>query len=1124
MRISRISVCVAAWLIVWGAACPAEDHPPIPITFELDEPAFVTLVIEDTNGTRVRNLVSETHFPAGRNVVWWDGLDDVGSDPEAAAHAVYHVPGKFVQPGRYIVRGLRRKEVNLRYELCVYNPGKPPWRTADTSSEWLTNHTPPGTVCFVPADAAPARGDAGSPPQVLIGSFVAEGGSGLAWVDLDGNKLHGQMWVGGVWTGAQFIARDAGTSHAKGVYAYVASAWKGDKYNDFKAEIRLHKLVNDDQKLAAPRDRRFGHGEDPPVLKPTWKFPEADKAGLGGLAAHNGLVVLSLPKMNALLLVDAIEGKALHTVPLESPRGLAFDPDGRLLAVSGRRVVRTVLPAREKCNALTELAAPETLVAEGLEDPQQITCGPDGTMYVSDWGTSNQVKVFSPAGKLLFAIGTPGVPKAGPYDETQMHHPKGITIDSRGNLWVAEEDHQPKRVSVWTTKGEFVRAFYGPPRYGGGGVLDPVDKTLFYLRGMTFRLDWEKGTSKLVAIRWRPQPDDFPLPTGHYGDGPPDTPIYYWGRKYFTNCYSSNPTNGPQVTCIWVERNGVAVPVAAFGNARFWKWLAEEPQRSKIPFAEKPEPDKQLGQNRFMFVWSDLNGDGVGQPDEVQVSQSVVGSGVLVGPDLSFVTGQAVRFAPLGFTKGGAPVYDLRKGEVLCPKTQRPSSTGGGQVLVGKGDWVVLTTAPEPFAREAVGGAKGGVARWSYPSPWPGLHASHIAPMPEFPGELIGTTRLIGPAFTLGDDFELWAINGNKGSIYLFTMDGLFVATLFQDTRTPHSSWSERTEAVRGMSVSDLTNGEESFWPSITRTSDGAVYVVTRYPAIIRVEGLETLRRIPATEIEVTPEMLKEARAYHIATELKRRAENEVQTTLVVPILAEAPKVDGDLGEWPPERFVTIDVRKKSTGDWSRRELKTQAALAVSGDRLYGAFRTGERSMLDNAGVSLPNLFKTGGALDIMLGTDPNADPERKQAVAGDVRLLIARVKGKTVAVLYRPVAPDAQGERIPFSSPLRTIYFDDVRDVSDAVALANGKPANNRRVVPDPGGDFEFSVPLSVLGLAPKPGMKIRGDVGVLRGSRIETTQRAYWTNKATGLVSDIPSEAELLPRLWGTFEFVAP
>jgi len=326
------------------------------------------------------------------------------------------------------------------------------------------------------------------------------------------------------------------------------------------------------------------------------------------------------------------------------------------------------------------------------------------------------------------------------------------------------------------------------------------------------------------------------------------------------------------------------------------------------------------------------------------------------------------------------------------------------------------------------------------------------------------------------------------------------------------------------MSVSDLTNGEESFWPSITRTSDGAVYVVTRYPAIIRVEGLETLRRIPATEIEVTPEMLKEARAYHIATELKRRAENEVQTTLVVPILAEAPKVDGDLGEWPPERFVTIDVRKKSTGDWSRRELKTQAALAVSGDRLYGAFRTGERSMLDNAGVSLPNLFKTGGALDIMLGTDPNADPERKQAVAGDVRLLIARVKGKTVAVLYRPVAPDAQGERIPFSSPLRTIYFDDVRDVSDAVALANGKPANNRRVVPDPGGDFEFSVPLSVLGLAPKPGMKIRGDVGVLRGSRIETTQRAYWTNKATGLVSDIPSEAELLPRLWGTFEFVAP
>jgi hypothetical protein len=43
-----------------------------------------------------------------------------------------------------------------------------------------------------------------------------------------------------------------------------------------------------------------------------------------------------------------------------------------------------------------------------------------------------------------------------------------------------------------------------------------------------------------------------------------------------------------------------------------------------------------------------------------------------------------------------------------------------------------------------------------------------------------------------------------------------------------------------------------------------------------------------------------------------------------------------------------------------------------------------------------------------------------------------------------------------------------------------------------------------------------------VLRGDGQKTVQRVYWSNKATGLVSDIPSEAELTPQLWGTFKFV--
>jgi hypothetical protein len=173
---------------------------------------------------------------------------------------------------------------------------------------------------------------------------------------------------------------------------------------------------------------------------------------------------------------------------------------------------------------------------------------------------------------------------------------------------------------------------------------------------------------------------------------------------------------------------------------------------------------------------------------------------------------------------------------------------------------------------------------------------------------------------------------------------------------------------------------------------------------------------------------------------------------------------------------------------------------------------------LENSGTSWQNLFKTGGALDLMLSTDPNSDPHRKSPVAGDIRLLVCLVKGKPTAVLYRPVANRGSKNGVLFESPLRSLRFDDVEDVSSSVQVAIGtKAATNVGT-----GDFEVAIPLSILGLSPVPGETLRGDVGLLRGDGLRTTQRVYWSNKATGLVSDIPSEASLTPQLWGTLLLV--
>jgi len=46
---------------------------------------------------------------------------------------------------------------------------------------------------------------------------------------------------------------------------------------------------------------------------------------------------------------------------------------------------------------------------------------------------------------------------------------------------------------------------------------------------------------------------------------------------------------------------------------------------------------------------------------------------------------------------------------------------------------------------------------------------------------------------------------------------------------------------------------------------------------------------------------------------------------------------------------------------------------------------------------------------------------------------------------------------------------------------------------------NFEFSVPLAVLGINPQPELRLKGDIGVLRGDASQTSSRVYWANKAT-------------------------
>lgn len=1070
---------------------PAAPHPPIPVPFKLDRPGFVTLVIEDGSGRRVRNLVSETPFPAGENLAWWDGTDDLGRDQDAARHGVYRIPAQFVPPGNYTVRGLVRGEIEPRYEFSIYNGGCPAWETADKTGGWLTNHTPPQAALLVPAEKSPA-----GRPMIYLGSAVSEGGAGLAWVDLEGKKLGGRGWVGGNWTAAPHLASDRGADADRRTFAYVGSTWTSSNDNGDRThgELRITALTADG---------------DRPVLKYAFSPPAGgDKdlhwiRQLGGIAVHNGLLAASLNRLDVLLLANAATGVVLGEAAMQSPRGLVFDDSGRLLVLSGTRLLRCAPEAKAPARALV----PETLIADGLEDPQGITLDPEGHIFISDGGACHQVKVFTAEGKLLRVIGHPGAPKAGPYDPLHMNHPSGMAVDSNNRLWVAENDYLPKRVSVWNPDGTLWKAFYGPSKYGGGGMLDPRDKTRFLYadenRGaMEFTLDWEKGGARLTQVYYRPETGDLELPDHAAA---PELAVYHQGRRYFTNCFNSNPTGGSSAM-VFIERDGLARPVAGMGNAADWKVLQTP------AFATRRSAVSGDRQGPLLFLWSDANDDSQAQPEEVFFHASGPG-GVTVMPDLSLcaarIDGKAMRFPPAGFSPGGAPLYDFAQGRTLAEGVLPPASSGGDQVLAGDDGWNVVTLGMAPFARESLTGTKNGQAMWSYPSVWPGLHAAHEAPVPDRPGQLIGTTRLLGGWVTPRDTDAgpLWAVNANMGTIHLFTADGLFVATVFEDKRLG-KPWA-MPAPERNMSLKGFTLSEENFWPSWSQTPDGKVYLMNGdRSSLVRLDGLETIRRLPASGITVSAADLRKSQAILTAAEARRQLA-EGGGILKVTLRRQAPAVDGNLEDWAGSAWVDIDKSGVAANfNSDSKPYDITAAVTVAGDRLYAAFRTGDAQLLRNSGELPDAPFKTGGALDLMLGTDSAADPGRADPVTGDLRLLVTMVKDRPRAVLYRAVVPGTRAP-VPFSSPWRTVTFDLVEDVSTEIRLAGA------------GGNFEFSIPLNILGLKPDAGKNLKGDIGILRGSGTQTTARVYWSNKATGITSDVPSEAMLAPQLWGKVEF---
>jgi hypothetical protein len=333
-------------------------------------------------------------------------------------------------------------------------------------------------------------------------------------------------------------------------------------------------------------------------------------------------------------------------------------------------------------------------------------------------------------------------------------------------------------------------------------------------------------------------------------------------------------------------------------------------------------------------------------------------------------------------------------------------------------------------------------------------------------------------------------MNGNNGEWYFMTTDGIYLQKIFRDFR------------VGGHRGPEYFLPQESFGGHFVRTADDEKYYAlsgNTDARVFRLDGLETVRRFPAAPFALTPAQFQTAE--------KRLADetfgSKQAATARVPRATPAANgfvqnwPDGSLTEWTALNGQAIAVRKA----WS------DAALYLRWD-------VNDPTPLVNGGEEPKLLFKYGDSVDLQIAADPQADSQRREPVLGDQRLLITQAKGRPVAVHYEPVAKDVDAQ-VAFSSPWRTINFARVRDVTGEVKLRLDKRTG--------GYSVEAVVPWVLLGFRPAPGDTRLGDLGVLFGndSGELTLLRSYWSNDNTSVVSDIPSEAALEPRQWGTLGF---
>jgi hypothetical protein len=774
-------------------ALVADRRKRIVLDFAQPMDGKATVVIENHEGARVRNLIAGRPMAKGRHRIAWDGLDEAGN---------------VVAAGAYRWRAISHPGLRPEYLFSFCNDGTPPWRDGSGTCMWGPDHST--------LTAATAGRE-----WTFLGGSVAESGHAIVAVDADGVKrMHYRQVHGtGLWT----IALAADDQHLYAAHDGLAWGQKVDrKKPDWKATV---KITLTRYGIASGQVRPYG-GHHFAAVATREIGPAQQGASLAGLALIDGRLYLSDRANSAIRVLDPATAKQTDTIPLDAPGALA-EQGGQILAVSGQKVVR-VDPATKQSAAV---------IPEGMVTPAAL-CAGGGSIFVSDAAT-HTVRVFDADGRPVREIGRPGGHYAGKYDPLRMVNPRGLALAPNGWLWVTEDRWNPKRAAAWDpTKGRVLREKFGPTAYGASEAgFDAADHTRWIGQGASWRLDFARKAATPVSIL-------FPKP-GHVGGAFKAAQYAFHrqdGRTFLIGL-------GGVSTVSELRKDGSLRDLAFVGSThRFSFGCNWNPPAAFVEAFELAHPDRK-GRHADKgpgVLWADRNGDGLCQVDEFDFSTACDHfAGAYWGHrlhdptirTLATVRGRRVLVVlePKGFLPSGAPDYP-RLNDAIAAATPVDVDRNEVETAVDRFGNVVCNSDPEMkcFGPD-------GRMRWTYPNRWVGVHGSHRAPLPEM-GVMQGALYFLGMT-PLDGQADVFVMNGNHGRFFALTSDGLYLDEMFKDVRM-------------GGSVDSHLIGGECFGGFFARSEkDGEYYLQSGHTdyRIFRIDGLRQARR-SAGSLDVTAE------------------------------------------------------------------------------------------------------------------------------------------------------------------------------------------------------------------------------------------------------------------------------